>query len=111
MSSALRTTVCFVRILNGAGVLQYVSVPRGDIPGQYQQRSGRGQKRARLDVAQKWPSCVRLSTRKGSLLRGGPGGGPRGATRETREGVHEEVQDEVEEKDVVEKTTPKSNKM
>ena len=43
------------------------------------------------DLTEKWPSCVRLPTRKGSLLRGGPGGGPRGASRETREGVHEEV--------------------
>ena len=71
MSSALGKTVCFVRILNGTVVLQYVSVPRGHIPSQYQERSGRGQKGAGLDLAQKWPSCVGLSTRNGSLLKGG----------------------------------------
>ena len=30
------------------------------------------------DLTEKWPSCVRPSTQKGSLFRGGPGGGPRG---------------------------------
>ena len=63
------------------------------------------------DLTEKCPSCVRLSTQKGSLSRGGPEGGPRGASWETREGVHEEVQDEVGQKDAVEKTTPKSDKM
>ena len=61
------------------------------------------------DLTEKWPSCVRLSTRKGSLLEGGPGEGPRGASRQSREGVREEVRDEVQERDAVEKTTPKSD--
>ena len=38
---------------------------------QYQEGTGRGQNRAGLDQAQKWPSCVGLSIRNGSLLKGG----------------------------------------
>ena len=70
----------------------------------------RPQKRPGPDLTEKWPSCVRLSTQKGSLSRGGPGGDPKGASCETQEGMHEEVQDEVREKDAVEKTTSKSDK-
>ena len=46
VTGTVEKTVCFVRILNGTEVLQYVSVPRGHIPGQSQEGSGRGQKRA-----------------------------------------------------------------
>ena len=75
-------TVCCVRILNGAWVLQYVSVPTGHITDQYQEGSGRGQKRAGLDLAQKLPSCVRLSIRNGSLLKGGSRRGSEEGPRE-----------------------------
>ena len=63
-------------------VLQYVSVPRRHIPGQYQEGSGRGEKRAGLDLDQKLPSCVGLSTRNGSLLK-------RGSRRGSEEGPRE----------------------
>ena len=63
-------------------VLQYVSVPRRPIPGPYQERSGRGEKRAGLDLAQKLPSCVGLSTRNGSLLKGGSRRGSEEGPRE-----------------------------
>ena len=63
-------------------VLQYVSVPSGHIPGQYQEGSGRGQKRAGLDLAQKLPSCEGLSTRNGSLLKGGSRRGSEEGPRE-----------------------------
>ena len=62
--------ICFSKTLNATVVLQYVSVPRGHLPGQYREGSARGQKRAGLDLAQKWPSCVGLSIRNGSLLKG-----------------------------------------
>ena len=64
-------------------VLQYVSVPRGHLPGQYREGSARGQKRAGLDLAQKLPSCVRLSIRNGSLLKGGARRGSEEGPRET----------------------------
>ena len=55
--------------------------------------------------------CKAVNT-KGVTFEGGSRRGVLGgAGRETREGVHEEVQDEVGEKDAVEKTTPKSDKM
>ena len=63
-------------------VLQYVSFPRGHIPGQYQEGSGRGQKRAGLDLAQKLLSCVGPSTRNGSLLNGGSRRGSEEGPRE-----------------------------
>jgi hypothetical protein len=63
-------------------VLQYVSVPRGHLPGQYREGSARGQKRAELDLAQKWPSCVGLSIRNGSLLKGGSRRGSEEGPRE-----------------------------
>ena len=59
-----------------------VSVPTGHITGQYQEGSGRGQKRAGLDLAQKWPSCVRLSIRNESLLKGGARRGSEEGPRE-----------------------------
>ena len=83
MSSATGKTLCFVRILNGTVVLQYVAVPRGHIPDQYQEGSGRGQKRAGLDLlAQKLPSCVGPSTRNGSLLNEGSRRGSEEGPRE-----------------------------
>ena len=69
-------------ILHGTVVLQYGSVPRGHIPSQYQEGSGRGQKGARLDLAQKLPSCVGLSARNGSLLKGGSRRGSEEGPRE-----------------------------
>ena len=68
---------------DGTVVVQYVSVPRGHIPSQYQERSGRGQKGAGLDLAQKLPSCVGLPIRNWSLLKGGS---RRGSEEGPREG-------------------------
>ena len=67
----LGNLICFSKQLNATVVLQYVSVPRGHLPGQYREKSARGQKRAGLDLDQKWPSCVGLSIRNGSLLKEG----------------------------------------
>ena len=72
-------------MLNGTVVLQYVSVPRRHIPGQYQEGSARGEKMAGLDLTQKWPSCVGLSTRNGSLLKGGSRRGSEEGPRERPE--------------------------
>ena len=63
-------------------VLQDVLVPKRHIPGQYQEGSGRGEKTAGLDLAQKLPSCVGLSTRNGSLLKGGSRRGSEEGPRE-----------------------------
>ena len=78
----LGNLICFSKTLNATVVLQYVSVPRGHLPGQYREGSARGQKRAGLDLAQKWPSCVRLSIRNGSLLKGGSRRGSEEGPRE-----------------------------
>ena len=54
-----------------------VSVPRGHIPDHNQEGSGRGQKRAGLDLAQKLPSCVKGVNKKWITL---------GSRRESEEG-------------------------